>query len=690
MEDVKERYDLCFGRIKEIAAEKGGEAFGKRPERWAFRQIAELWIKTNELYTLCNTGNGVYDKSMDELKAFYDGLYKNVFPANYKKSLENPAMALKRLQAKTGQILSTLITDIYNVMPYAAMGDLERLTMEMELFVEIYCCFVDSFTENNTLSAARREGAKMGRNVYSAYMADNSFMFHTESLEKKYNPASNILKKIYKSDTSDLRYLYMYGEYIGDNEINMAKFLNNMPESEVKKMAETMVNGYLRGFVTMSGVMKEGGTTFLLYPVGTEKMVNEVDKLFTEKHLKVTSAKTSLKSRNGRDGGFGVANLNPQFVYDHRNDDALYFNRNLITKRLETASTYCEKNKELMDLYNGACYIETFGEEEFAPVNNHAQISYSKLQEKLAVEYKRRFSEIIYKAIRADETSFCIIAYPVSSIGKDFENIFADTVELNNLDNETYIKIQQNIIDVLNTGRQVHVTGKNGNETDITVALMEMTDPAHQTLFENCTADVNIPVGEVFTSPCLKGTNGLLHVKRVFLNGLEYKDLRVRFKDGITAEVTCKNFDSEEENKKFIYENLLFKHDFLPLGEFAIGTNTLAYKMANKYGIQAKMPILIAEKTGPHFAIGDTCYSRAEDHVVYNPDGKEIIARTNEISELRHTEPEKAYFNCHTDITIPYDELGVIAAVDKSGKETLIIKDGRFVVPGTEVLNENL
>ena len=64
------------------------------------------------------------------------------------------------------------------------------------------------------------------------------------------------------------------------------------------------------------------------------------------------------------------------------------------------------------------------------------------------------------------------------------------------------------------------------------------------------------------------------------------------------------------------------------MGEFAIGTNTAAYTMARKYGIEDKLPILIAEKTGPHFAFGDTCYSWQEDTKVYNPDGKEIIART--------------------------------------------------------------
>jgi hypothetical protein len=57
---------------------------------------------------------------------------------------------------------------------------------------------------------------------------------------------------------------------------------------------------------------------------------------------------------------------------------------------------------------------------------------------------------------------------------------------------------------------------------------------------------------------------------------------------------------------------------------------------------------------------------------------------------MRDTDPAKAYFNCHTDITIPYDELGDIVAVAEDGSRQYIIKEGRFVVPGSEKLNEAL
>lgn len=110
--------------------------------------------------------------------------------------------------------------------------------------------------------------------------------------------------------------------------------------------------------------------------------------------------------------------------------------------------------------------------------------------------------------------------------------------------------------------------------------------------------------------------------------------------------------------------------------------------MANAYDIVYKLPILIVEKMGPHFAVGDTCYSHSEEVRLYNPDGKEIVAKDNECSLLRDSDINAAYFNCHTDITIPYDEIQEIVSVHEDGTEVAIIRDGRFVLPGCDMLNE--
>ena len=47
------------------------------------------------------------------------------------------------------------------------------------------------------------------------------------------------------------------------------------------------------------------------------------------------------------------------------------------------------------------------------------------------------------------------------------------------------------------------VEGMNGNKTEPIMMsnFTHLDNPDKQTIFENCVADVNIPVGEVFTSP---------------------------------------------------------------------------------------------------------------------------------------------------------------------------------------------
>ena len=56
---------------------------------------------------------------------------------------------------------------------------------------------------------------------------------------------------ICKSDLSDERYLYLYGEYVGENERRLAHFMSRFSEAEIEAMADTFVDGYVRGFKVM-------------------------------------------------------------------------------------------------------------------------------------------------------------------------------------------------------------------------------------------------------------------------------------------------------------------------------------------------------------------------------------------------------------------------------------------------------
>lgn len=664
MEFIKERYDLCVERIKEIANVQ------EVPEQYQdyFKKEAEFILATAEMAAM--VAAGTYAKqTLAELEAWNDRLYAKIIPANYETSYANPAYAVKKFGVREGRVLSTLSAKFQELVSSAAKQKLYFQTIVMELFLEVYGRYAeyDEFAVKDVKAA------------YKSFLMDYRRDYLEDTVRSQYDPEKSPYREIVLADASDERNLYRYGAYVTDIERKTAAFLNKLSQKEIDAMADTYVDGYIRGFETMGVARKENGVALMLCPIGFERMAASAIKKFEQQGVRV-----SVHQRGA------MTTVNRQYSYDHRQDHGLAFDKVYVNRFMEDMAAVYEENKELLSMYIGPAVVETFGEPDFEPVNKKEAVQLDKRQIKLDREFDQKYARIAYSYIKNDETSFTIIAYPVPTIGENFEEIFAETVRCNTLSNDVYTKIQQVLIDELDTGYACRILGTNGNETDLTVMLMETKDPARETKFENCTADVNIPVGEVFTSPVLAGTNGLLHVSKVFLNGFEYKNLKVWFEDGKTVKLSCENFATEEENQKFLSEKLLHHHDWVPLGEFAIGTNTTAFVMGEKYDIAAKLPILIAEKTGPHFAIGDTCYKRSEDHKVYNRDGKEIIARDNEVSILRKTEPEKAYFNCHTDITIPYGEIGEISSLKRDGSKTVLIQNGRFVLPGTEELNKPL
>ena len=251
--------------------------------------------------------------------------------------------------------------------------------------------------------------------------------------------------------------------------------------------------------------------------------------------------------RNGFTGGIA----NPQFDYDHRQDSALFLDPDFVKRKLRAMQTSYDEYADLADVHGGPAVIETFGEKPFSPVSKPESWAFTEAQQKLQLELDNESGQITNRYIKGEERSFTIIAYPIPEIGEDFPEIFREIVKINTLDYKKYQKIQQTIIDTLDTCEWVEIKGKGENETDLLIHLHALTDAKTQTNFENCVADVNIPVGEVFTSPRLKGTQGILHVSRVYLNELCYRDLKITFQDGRITDYTCKNFDTEEENKKY-------------------------------------------------------------------------------------------------------------------------------------------
>ena len=159
--------------------------------------------------------------------------------------------------------------------------------------------------------------------------------------------------------------------------------------------------------------------------------------------------------------------------------------------------------KDLASVFAGPACIEMFGEEPFVPEVKEEVLTLSGKQRELSVSFDSRQSQMVSNYIPGDERSFTIIAYPVPEIGDKYEEIFDEIIRINTLDAKVYEKVQQTLIDALDQGTCVRILGGNGNHTDLTVQLHPLKDREKETIFENCVADVNIPVGEVFTSPVL-------------------------------------------------------------------------------------------------------------------------------------------------------------------------------------------
>jgi leucyl aminopeptidase (aminopeptidase T) len=673
------RYELAIERIENIK----GENTVSEKYRDYFRTLADFALLVDKLKEKIENGE-YYKFSIEELECWNTHLYDDVLGEHYKTSYANPAFATEKFGIEYGRLLSFLYTELRGVISYAFEKKTEYLDILFELFIEVY----NQFEEKN-----EPEYEHVRQTIYW-YASDYCDVFLADRIKEQIDPEDNFAADlIMNSDFNDVRYLYYYGEYVSENEKRTAMHLNELPLETIQKMADVYTEGYRIGFVNTGKNLSKKATVNIRYTLGFERVIRIAIENFRKMGLKPTIYRAGvsvLTKRQHLKIGYYGGIANKQYEYDHKDDQALILDRQFMERKLEVMRTTYEQYKDLARRHAGPACMETFGEEPFTPVSKSEAVKLNDKQKEISLEYDSKSSQIVNSYIPGDERSFTIVAYPVPEIGDQYEEIFDEIIKINTLDAKVYERVQQTIIDALDQGTSVHILGNNGNHTDLRVQLYKLKDPKKETIFENCVADVNIPVGEVFTSPVLEGTNGVLHVSQVYLNELLYKDLEVTFSNGMVADYSCKNFEHELENKEYFLDNVLYRHPTLPLGEFAIGTNTTAYVAAKKYNIADKMPILIAEKMGPHFAVGDTCYSWAEDIKVYNPNGKEIVARDNSVSIQRKEDVSAAYFHCHTDITIPYEELKSITVECADGKEIEIIRDGIFVLPGTEILNEPL
>ena len=666
---VADDYKRSLQQIEEIcAATAAGNQSDKKEYHQYFHalgthilQMARLEEKLTEEY--------FSDTPFEQLLAENQSLYSELQPANYPRCYADPGYCTNIFGDNYGPLLATIYQRFRQQITFSFQHEVFHLLEWNQLYISAWQYVSQQAVEYEEL-----------RELLTSVVRQHSVERNVRNLRQQHDvdwsPWRDVIEK---QDLQDLRYLLRYGSPITENEIRTARFLLAYPQDKLQQLADQIAEAFLTGFVSDNKERGERNQVMVMYQCGQEPLMRLLLEALEKRDLIPIVMHPSFTP------------VNRQYYYDHRNQAALWVSADELQESEKCYDDACKQQAQLLQHFAGSIYLDVFGEPPFSPEAKPECPEFTKEQKKLLGQHRYQMSQISERYKPRDSTSFCMIAFPSPLVGEQFEEIFADIMLVNMLKTKDYEQIQQQLIDALDQAEYVHLKGRGDNRTDVRVRMQQLEDPLKQTNFCNCGADVNIPVGEVFTSPQLEGTEGTLHVTRTFLDDLRYDDLELTFKDGMVADYKCGNFDSEEENRKYIRENLLFPHETLPLGEFAIGTNTLAWVIAEKYSIQHLLPILIIEKMGPHFAIGDTCFSQEEDHPVFNSlDNKEITARDNEKTILRKTDPSEAYTFCHTDITLPYNEIGSIATVTAEGRRIEIIRDGRFVLPGTEALNQPL
>ena len=204
--------------------------------------------------------------------------------------------------------------------------------------------------------------------------------------------------------------------------------------------------------------------------------------------------------------------------------------------------------------------------------------------------------------------------------------------------------------------------GKMDKAMDALGALMEKTDKVRIVSpdtdltfsikgigFQKCSGERNIPDGEIYTAPVKNSVNGVIHYNAPSIeNGIEFKDVRLVFKDGKIIEATAN--DTAAANRIFDTDE-----GARYVGEFSFGVNPFISK-----------------------AIGDILFDE-------------------KISGSIHFTPGCCYEDCDNgNRSAVHWDLVLVQTPEYGGGEiyfdgVLIRKDGRFVLPQLECLNpENL
>ena len=349
---MSERIELSIGRIAEIPA----ETLVPQPFRDYFDRVAEFLLSVK--------------KGADNRK-----LYEDILPDHYSLSYANPDYAVTKLGPLFGPILSAIYAELRGVIPCVFEGDETGTATFYELFLEVYGNFTgEELPKPETI-----------RNIFKSYCEDYLPDFMAERVRSRVDPSQNFaVQIIMNADLSRTDYLYEFGEYVSENTLAAAEYINSLPEETVRDMAHTFAGECRLGLIGMSIDLSQKRTVEIGYDLGIERMVRCAIEEFAKMGLSPTIVRAPRRlvsrSLNLRNGCTGLI-PNRQFDYDHRNDLGLFLDDEYVSKCLRAMQETYEGVKDSARVFAGTAVIETFGEGTFVPGKCEHAVTLSRYQQ---------------------------------------------------------------------------------------------------------------------------------------------------------------------------------------------------------------------------------------------------------------------------------------------------------------------
>ena len=208
-----------------------------------------------------------------------------------------------------------------------------------------------------------------------------------DSLDVSYTFFTDIVSG---ADLDDARSLYLYGENVDYNEIKSFEYIGSLSEEDIDRIANAYVNGYIKSFELAGIDLSKKQTVQIRFPVGFERIIRRALRLFEENNLKPLILRGSSQT--------GSIDINPQFAYDHRYDEALYYNKAVKERKILVTKKAYDKYVKEADVYAGPAVFEYFGEEKFEPAVKASACALNDEQQKLYVSQR-----IELAALRSEE-----------------------------------------------------------------------------------------------------------------------------------------------------------------------------------------------------------------------------------------------------------------------------------------------